>query len=295
MNKKILFIVLCFFLTANLSSQTPQYYTSSTAGSANAFPFGIAQGKKVQMIYLPNDFNLPTPCPSGSITIIYFKMSASVTATFTNLTVRMGQSTITELPVGVFYTGQLDTVYNNPSATLTAVNGNWMSITLNTPYVYDSTKSLIVEVQQCGASSGGMNAGHLSLAGNRRSTSLINTSCPFNWGQQSGTIAILGINFAPLGINPVSSNIPNEYSLQQNYPNPFNPNTQISFDIKKSGLVKLAVYDILGKEISVLVNDQMGTGTYSVNFDASDLPSGLYVYTLRINEFSESRKMMLIK
>ena len=87
----------------------------------------------------------------------------------------------------------------------------------------------------------------------------------------------------------------NDYSLSQNYPNPFNPNTMIKYSIKERGFVQLKVYDILGKEVTTLVNEEKQQGNYSVNFDGSNLPSGVYLYSLRINDFAENRKMILLR
>jgi hypothetical protein len=88
---------------------------------------------------------------------------------------------------------------------------------------------------------------------------------------------------------------PVEYSLQQNYPNPFNPTTNVSYSIKKDGLVSLKVYDILGTEVATLVNQVKPAGNYSASFDASELPSGIYIYKLQSGKFVESKKMILLK
>lgn len=88
---------------------------------------------------------------------------------------------------------------------------------------------------------------------------------------------------------------PNSFSLQQNYPNPFNPVTVISYDIPKNVFVELKVFDMLGKEVSLLVNENQPAGTHSVNFDASNLPSGTYVYTIKAGDYIESKKMVLMK
>lgn len=89
--------------------------------------------------------------------------------------------------------------------------------------------------------------------------------------------------------------IPAEYELHQNYPNPFNPITAIKFSIPKTQYVKLSVYDVLGKEVSVLVNGVMQAGSYIVDFNASDLPSGLYFYKLTAGEYISVKKMILVK
>ncbi|MBL8015720.1 MAG: SBBP repeat-containing protein [Ignavibacteria bacterium] len=91
------------------------------------------------------------------------------------------------------------------------------------------------------------------------------------------------------------NNIPAEFKLYQNYPNPFNPSTNIKFDIPNDAEVKIAVYDMLGREVKVLVNEYKHAGSYEVNFDASEIPSGTYFYKLSAGIFIEVKKMVLIK
>jgi hypothetical protein len=89
--------------------------------------------------------------------------------------------------------------------------------------------------------------------------------------------------------------IPTQYSLSQNYPNPFNPSTKIKYQMPKSGLTTLKIYDILGKEVATLVNENKMAGYYEINFDASQLASGIYIYQLKANDFVFSKKMILLK
>ncbi|MCC7445756.1 MAG: T9SS type A sorting domain-containing protein [Saprospiraceae bacterium] len=89
--------------------------------------------------------------------------------------------------------------------------------------------------------------------------------------------------------------IVNNYYLNQNYPNPFNPQTSIQYDIKESGFVELKVYDILGKEVAELVNEVKDEGIHKIVFDASNFPSGVYIYSLRVNGFVQNNKMTLLK
>ena len=95
------------------------------------------------------------------------------------------------------------------------------------------------------------------------------------------------------GIN--NNQIPLQYSLKQNYPNPFNPQTTISFDILKSGNVKLTITDILGKELQILKNEYITSGRHEVVFDGSNMASGVYFYKLEAGEFTDSKKMVIIK
>jgi len=98
-------------------------------------------------------------------------------------------------------------------------------------------------------------------------------------------------------LNTVAINLgkPTEFVLKQNFPNPFNPKTVISFQIPVEGLVNLVVYDVLGNEVTTLINEQKTAGSYDVDLEASDLTSGIYFYKLTAGEFSLTRKMILLK
>ena len=86
-----------------------------------------------------------------------------------------------------------------------------------------------------------------------------------------------------------------EYALYQNYPNPFNPSTSITFDLVEGGFVSLKVYNMLGQEIAVVVNGVRDAGRHVVTFDATSLPSGLYLYRIEANGFVTQKKMLLMK
>ncbi len=96
-------------------------------------------------------------------------------------------------------------------------------------------------------------------------------------------------------INPITTNIPEGFLLKQNYPNPFNPTTKINFDLKNTAFAMLRVYDITGREVRTLVNEKLSAGSYSYDFNASELPSGVYFYQLQTDDFIETKKMILLK
>ncbi|KXK52297.1 MAG: 5'-nucleotidase [Chlorobi bacterium OLB5] len=100
-----------------------------------------------------------------------------------------------------------------------------------------------------------------------------------------------------LAIVPLTNVLPVSYSLSQNYPNPFNPVTKIRFDIAGSSVTQtfLTVYDLLGREVSVLVNQNLKPGTFEVDFNASNYPSGVFYYRLTAGDYSETKKMILVK
>jgi hypothetical protein len=101
-----------------------------------------------------------------------------------------------------------------------------------------------------------------------------------------------------IGINPISSEVPNRYRLHQNYPNPFNPVTKIKFEIPvwngrdRSALI---IYDALGREITTLVDEKLNAGVYSIDWDGTNYPSGVYFYQLTSGSYSETKKMVMIK
>ncbi|MCZ2268249.1 MAG: T9SS type A sorting domain-containing protein [Ignavibacteriales bacterium] len=95
--------------------------------------------------------------------------------------------------------------------------------------------------------------------------------------------------------NSAESSRPLEYRLEQNYPNPFNPTSTINYSVKENGYVRLKVYDIIGNEVAELLNGNLTAGNYSVEFNAGELPSGVYIYSIQVNNFFDSKKMILIK
>jgi hypothetical protein len=99
----------------------------------------------------------------------------------------------------------------------------------------------------------------------------------------------------PFGLQIISSEVPRDFSLYQNYPNPFNPNTIIRFQITNYKFTSLKVYDILGREIAILVNQQLQPGTYEISWDASNYPSGVYLFELSSDDFKVTKKMVLVK
>ncbi len=116
----------------------------------------------------------------------------------------------------------------------------------------------------------------------------------FIWA--GGGQGVYGRNLSEMiGIKTTSTEIPSSCSLSQNYPNPFNPSTKIRFEIPKTGFSSIKVYDILGREIATLVNEQLKPGTYEVDWDGSAFTSGVYFYTMRTGSYTETKKMLMIK
>ncbi len=97
------------------------------------------------------------------------------------------------------------------------------------------------------------------------------------------------------GVEDENYILPEEYVLYQSYPNPFNPSTKIKYSVPKSEVVSLKVYDILGREVAVFLDEYKSAGTYSIDFNASRFASGVYFYQLHSGSFVETKKMILMK
>jgi hypothetical protein len=121
-------------------------------------------------------------------------------------------------------------------------------------------------------------------------TSLGIESCRFAdvFGNQSEGEGFV-LNFGASGV------IPTEYALYQNYPNPFNSTTTIRYDLSESGWVTMRVFNVLGQSVVTLVNSEMPAGRHAVDLDASTLTSGLYIYIIQANSFSDRKKLLMLK
>jgi len=129
-----------------------------------------------------------------------------------------------------------------------------------------------------------------------------NQTYAFNFNRQPTAVVfdpnndiVLKTASLTIGINSNTGVIPEKYFLYQNYPNPFNPNTSIKFDIPKKSDVKLRIYDVSGKLLTELVNQELSPGNYEVNWNASGASSGIYFYKLETGDFNKTMKMVLVK
>ncbi len=113
-----------------------------------------------------------------------------------------------------------------------------------------------------------------------------------NWNYAANKILFIK---SPIGIQVISSETPEMFSLEQNYPNPFNPATKIKFSVLRASRVTLRIYDIMSRGIAELINEDLGAGMYSYDFNAGNLPSGIYLYRLSTGEYSDTKRMVLVK
>ena len=118
-------------------------------------------------------------------------------------------------------------------------------------------------------------------------------------GSSLTSVNILTDSLTVVSVHQGSNTLPKTFTLYQNYPNPFNPSTKIKFDVAEirgqKSEVRLVIYDLLGREVVTLINEKLSPGTYEVVWDASKYVSGIYFYTLKTENFSETKKMILLK
>ncbi len=191
---KLLGLLLLAFLTTGVFAQTPAFYTGNVNSPGNSFPFGSSTGgKSMQSLIAPGEF---TGAFFGNITKFYVQGTASNTSTYT-MTIRMGQTTATTLPTGALYTGAMTTVYSVTSATLTSTAAGWLMMTLNSPFLYDPTKSLVVEINCC--VSGNFLVTNVPRSGYRRTWN--SAGCPVTYSSQDANLFNCGVDISSAGGN----------------------------------------------------------------------------------------------
>ncbi len=269
----IVFFLLLAGLTNNALAQ-PQYYNSATVGSSNSFPFNQVAGKQVQLLYLPGEFSQPTPAPAGTnITSISLLCSAALGPyTYTDFVVKLGQSTITAFAAGDFYTGTLTTVFSRTSVVLSGVAGGWLTITLDTPYGYDPTKSLIVDIQQCGAPGAtGFSSSFFTTAENRRNWSV--GGCPFAYYGANAVAYNFGITTTPACQLPAAAGT---------IIGPINVCKPTNGVVYSVGAISGATSYVWSVPTGATIVAGSGTNTITVNFGPTAVSGNISVYGTNI-------------
>ncbi len=197
-------MLLLFFLVKIAGAQTPSYYTGNTNAPSNSFPFNSGAGKSMQSLIAPAEFiGGASGAYFGNIVKFYVQGTANVTPTFSSLTVKMGQTTAVTLPTGALYTGPLTTVYFSATpVSFTSTGAGWLMITLQTPFLYDPSKSLVVEISQCASSGGAFTVTNVTKTGSFRRAWNLNTCTPAYSGQDANLFNC-GIDLISAGNNDI--------------------------------------------------------------------------------------------
>lgn len=199
---KIPILALLFVLIANIAgAQNPTFWTGNTNAPSNSFPFNQATGKAMQSLIAPNEFSGGGGAYFGNITKFYVQGTASVNPTFTGLTVKMGQTTATSLPTGSLYTGPMTTVYSTATATLSSNAAGWLMITLQTPFLYDPSLSLVVEISQCAVTGGAFTVTNVARTGFRRTWNP--SGCTMTYSGQDANLFNCGVDMVSAGNNDI--------------------------------------------------------------------------------------------
>ncbi len=249
---------------------------------------------RTQMLFTAAELAAAGASPNSSISRIGFNVISASSQVMNGFNVRFQHTTLTTLSSWV------ETGWTTAFSGTYAVPGTgWQYIDMTSPYfIYNGTSNLLVEICYDNSSytsyspvystaASGMTRGYYT--DNSSGCTMTSGSAQANRPNTCFTMSIISGNYSSSNI------IPNDFKLYQNYPNPFNPVTRINFAIPKQGMVVLKVYDVLGRELKSLVNEVKAPGEYYVDFNATELSSGVYFYKLESNNFSDIKKMILIK
>jgi len=236
-------------------------------------------------------------CFTGSITKIGFDVITADPAPLNGFNIKI-QNTTTTTVTGFTTTGWT-TCYNG---VYTLPGTGWQSINLQTPFYWNGSSNLLVEICYNNSSYTSYSPVRASTAPNmyygRYGDLSSGDGCATtSWSSTTGPTGRPNISLTMTVSTGIENNtgIPIKYNLSQNYPNPFNPTTKIEYALPKQGFVSIKIYDLLGREVSSLVNEVKQAGYYSVDFNASDLASGVYFYKMESSGFVDTKKFVLLK
>ena len=250
---------------------------------------------RTQMLYLGSEINIHS---GGYIANISFDVTTAASQVMNGFKVKMKNTTAST--ISTYDNTNMTTAYDG---TYTVPGTGWQTVNLQTPFYYVGGQNLIVEIcfnNSSYTSNTSVNASvvtgrnlhqHSDLSSGDGCTAITTVGSTYT---QLPNIKIT-INPGPNNASQIGNVIPETYSLTQNYPNPFNPTTKINFAIPKQGFVTMKVYDVLGRVVRNLVNEVKDAGLYSVDFNASELSSGVYFYKMEVNGFSDVKRMVLVK
>jgi hypothetical protein len=254
---------------------------------------------RTQMLYTAPEI-LAAGVAAGYVTRIGFNITSAASQVMEGFMIKMKNFTPSSL--STFETTGMSTVYA-PAAGYTVPGTGWQYIDLTTPFQWNGTENLLIEICFNNASwtssstvNGTPNSlnqmkhNHQDISAGDGCTAITSPSTSYTARPNIS----LTIN-AVVGFNNGLTGIPNVFSLLQNYPNPFNPVTKINYTVPKTNFVNIKVYDVLGREVMVLVNDVKQPGYYTIEFDGINFASGIYYYRMESGTFTDVKKLMLIK
>ncbi len=293
--RTINFIFFFFFLIlfSNLNAQNIFIYVGTDTLSSN-YPFTTYwMDGRTDMLYLENEITSAGGVP-GYFTSIAFYVNSADTITMNGFNVKMQNTLDTSLTT---FGNAWEICYSGTYKVLTT---GWQTIYFTQPFGWNGNDNLKIEI--C------YNNNRYTYYSTVRSTLIPRKTYGAYQDLSNGDGCVdlttgtvqarrpnICLELTPItGINNFVS-IPEKYYLSQNYPNPFNPETRINYTIPKAGKVSIIVYDALGRQVSELVNGYKNAGNYIVEFNSRGLSSGVYYYKMLSGDFSDIKKMVVIK
>jgi hypothetical protein len=277
---------------------TNQNFSCIGTGTLSSnYPFGTYwEDGRTQLLFLSSEI-IGAGGFSGLVYSIGFNVISVGGPAMNGFTIRMQNTPVTS--ISAWTTTNWTTCY---SGTYTVSGTGWQYITMTSPIWWTSGQNLLVEVcynnnawtayspVNATASTGMMIGYEMDLPSGDGCTEPTWTATSLAYRSN------ICFNIGPYieGIEK-HNEIPDKFSLSQNYPNPFNPTTKIDYAIPKNGFVTLKIYDVLGREVKTLVNENKTPGNYSIDFNGSEFSSGVYFYKLESKGFSDVKRMILIK
>ncbi len=272
--------------------------TIGTGTTACGWPFyTYYMDSRTDMLYLASEIT-GSGGASGSITKVGFNVTTAASQVMNGFKIMMQQTTSTT--ISGFTSSGWTTVYDG---TYTVPGTGWQEVTLQTPFVWNGTSNVLVEICFNNSSY----TSNTTVNGTPMTNMNKHNHSDLSSGDGCTGITTVGsiytarpnisftINLLATGVTNLSSEIPETFSLSQNYPNPFNPSTKINFGIPKQGFVSIKIYDVLGRVVKNLLSEVKNPGYYSVDFNASELSSGVYFYRMETNGFMDVKRMVLVK
>jgi hypothetical protein len=250
---------------------------------------------KTDMLYLASELTPVWGNDVARINAIGFNVLNASPQMMNGLTMKLQNTALTSLTG--FTNSGWTTVYSN---NYTITNTGWVFFSFS-PFIWDGTSNILIEICYNDASINSNSAvtatSKPGLTWHQYQDLPSGSGCTdLNGGAlQANRPNLSFVLNSIIDIKQIGTEIPATYSLKQNYPNPFNPVTKISFDIPKKAFVSLKVYDILGKEVARLVSEDKSAGKYILDFNASYLSSGIYFYKLEAGDFTETKRMVILK
>jgi hypothetical protein len=269
-----------------------------TGTTTTGYPFyTYYMDSRTDMIYTASEISSAGGVPGALIQKIGFNVVSAAAQPMNGFQIKIQHTTNNSI------TGFTSTGWNTVFSGVYSVPGTGQQyITLQSPFVWNGSNNLLIEIcfnnsswtsnttVSAFSAPGHIIHNHQDLSSGDGCVDITTVGT----GNTSKPVLCIEFNTSPNGIENLE-NTPKVYSLSQNFPNPFNPMTRITYAIPKSGFVKIAVYDILGREVASLVNDELQIGVYEIDFNGENLSSGVYYYKMTAGNFTSIKKMVLIK